>query len=153
MYKLGNRTAARMMEGVHPLLISCVCLAMRKHAMIDFGVGANAVRTIEQQRGYVSKGLSKTMNSKHLPQKDGYSHAVDLYPVGYNPKNKKKSKEQLELIAIAMNDAAFELGIELDGGFKWGWDLGHFEIEKIFDSLVELVKAHRASRSSKNRMG
>ena len=38
-------------------------------------------RTFERQKELVSQGKSKTLNSKHLRQKDGWSHAVDLVRV------------------------------------------------------------------------
>jgi peptidoglycan L-alanyl-D-glutamate endopeptidase CwlK len=113
---------------------------MRKYSSVDFGVGDHAVRTEQQQRGFVSKKLSRTVDSKHLRQKDGYSHAVDLYPVGYNANNPKKTKDQFEAITYAMNMAAFDLGIRLDGGFNWKWDYPHFQIDAIFNTKVEAIK-------------
>lgn len=44
------------------------------HSIVD---GARSL--IEQQKN-VAKGVSKTMDSKHLPQADGTSHAVDATP-------------------------------------------------------------------------
>jgi len=43
-------------------------------------------RTREQQAEYVRAGKSKTMHSKHLPQADGLSHAVDVapYPIDWD---------------------------------------------------------------------
>lgn len=38
------------------------------------------VRSVETQTEYVRTGQSKTMNSKHLAQRDGLSHAVDVAP-------------------------------------------------------------------------
>ncbi len=38
------------------------------------------VRTIEQQREYVQKGASHTLDSKHLKQSSGFAHAVDVAP-------------------------------------------------------------------------
>jgi peptidoglycan L-alanyl-D-glutamate endopeptidase CwlK len=35
-------------------------------------------RTVAEQRELVAKGASKTMNSRHLPTSDGYSHALDI---------------------------------------------------------------------------
>jgi peptidoglycan L-alanyl-D-glutamate endopeptidase CwlK len=35
-------------------------------------------RTIEEQRLLVAKGASKTMRSRHIPGKNGFSHAVDF---------------------------------------------------------------------------
>lgn len=40
----------------------------------------DGARTIEEQQKNVAKGVSKTMDSKHLPQSDGKSHAVDVVP-------------------------------------------------------------------------
>lgn len=46
---------------------------------VDFTV-METLRTIETQRKYVERGVSKTMDSKHLKQADGFSHAMDLVP-------------------------------------------------------------------------
>jgi peptidoglycan L-alanyl-D-glutamate endopeptidase CwlK len=48
------------------------------------------VRTKERQEELVRTGMSKTMNSKHLAQDDGFSHAVDcaLYPVDWNDRER-----------------------------------------------------------------
>jgi peptidoglycan L-alanyl-D-glutamate endopeptidase CwlK len=116
------------MDGVHPLLISCVTLALRKYAQIDFGVGKGAVRTIEQQKVLLADGKSQTMNSKHLPQEDYYSHAVDLYPSG---KNDISDAGDHAHIKWAMDMAAKDIGIELEHGYDWGWDAPHHEIKRI----------------------
>lgn len=118
------------MKGVHPLLVACVCLALRRLSLVDFGVGKNAVRTIEDQKRMVENGVSKTLKSKHLIQSDGYSHAVDLYPSGYKniddiPDNAFQS------VKCAMVDAADALGIELQCGYDWGWDKPHYQIKRI----------------------
>lgn len=39
------------------------------------------LRAVETQRRYVQRGMSRTMNSKHLKQPDGFAHAVDLVPL------------------------------------------------------------------------
>jgi peptidoglycan L-alanyl-D-glutamate endopeptidase CwlK len=39
------------------------------------------MRTLAEQRRLFSEGLSKTMNSKHLPQPGGFAWAVDLSPL------------------------------------------------------------------------
>jgi hypothetical protein len=41
-----------------------------------------SVRTREQQRRKVAAGVSRTMNSKHIRQRDGCAHAVDIACVG-----------------------------------------------------------------------
>jgi peptidoglycan L-alanyl-D-glutamate endopeptidase CwlK len=116
------------MDGVHPLLVACVALALRKYSEIDFGVGKGAVRTKVEQAVFVADGKSETMNSKHLPQDDYYSHAVDLYPSGTRDiMNQRKHVE----IKWALDKAAEELGIELEHGYDWGWDFPHHQIKKI----------------------
>lgn len=129
MFKLSDRSANRL-RGVHPLLQACVCLAMRKYSQVDFGVGAGALRTEQEQRMLVLSGKSKTMDSKHLPQEDGFSHAVDLYPSGY--KNIDEIPDNIwKAVKEAMSDAAIQLGIELTHGLDWGWDSPHHEIKLI----------------------
>ena len=68
----------------HPNLVFLVHEAMALQIM-DFGV-RDGVRSLEQQKRLVSRGMSKTMRSKHLVQHDGYAHAVDLYPYPINMK-------------------------------------------------------------------
>lgn len=53
---------------------------------LNIGVATSTIRTEEQQKEFVSKGLSKTLNSKHLKRKlkgylYPYSCAVDFIPL------------------------------------------------------------------------
>lgn len=127
MFNLSNRSGHRM-DGVHPLLISCVALALRKYSQIDFGVGKGAVRTKVDQAVLVADGKSQTMNSKHLPQDDYYSHAVDLYPSGTSDIMNEDSHAHIKW---ALDMAAKDIGIELIHGYDWGWDSPHHEIKRI----------------------
>lgn len=77
MYSFSKKSLDRL-RGVHPLLVDIVHDVMSMQVM-DFSVN-EGVRTIERQRDLVDSGKSRTMNSKHLIQGDGYGHAVDLYP-------------------------------------------------------------------------
>ncbi len=76
-YRLGTHSR-RELEGVHPHMVAVVELAMDTTEQ-DFTVH-DGLRTVEEQREYVHKGVSWTMRSKHLPQEDGLGHAVDLVP-------------------------------------------------------------------------
>jgi peptidoglycan L-alanyl-D-glutamate endopeptidase CwlK len=87
------------------------------------------LRSSARQQELFDAGYSKTLNSKHLKQTDGYSHAVDIIPI----KNRKldwEYKDGFETIAKAMYKAAIELGVQI----KWGllfydWDDdGHWEM-------------------------
>lgn len=93
----------------------------------------DGVRTVEEQRKNVAKGVSKTMESKHLPDQQGLGHAVDAmpYPVG----TAEWAKIQRGLNAIKRVDpsmevarcyafAGFVAGIAAARGIKirQGWD-------------------------------
>ena len=110
-YVLGSRSRKNL-EGVHPLLVQVVEAAI-KITVQDFTV-IDGVRTIAEQQEYVRRGVSKTMNSKHLPQADGYSHAVDLVP----HINGKIRWEWPAMYPIAL--AMAEAGRGLSAPIRWG---------------------------------
>jgi hypothetical protein len=45
---------------------------------VDFGV-SESLRSLKQQRKNIELGVSWTMKSNHLKQRDGYAHAWDVY--------------------------------------------------------------------------
>ncbi len=53
-------------------------------------------RTLAEQVKNVAKGVSKTMESKHLPGADGLGHAVDVMPYPYD----WKSPRSMLLLAL-----------------------------------------------------
>lgn len=67
------------LRGVHPDLVRVVrrCAADWKASDTGFVVTCG-VRTLEEQKVLKAKGASKTLRSRHIPAKNGYSHAVDL---------------------------------------------------------------------------
>ena len=78
-FVLSQRSRNRLV-GVHPDLVRVVERAIGLTA-VDFVVSEGA-RSIDRQRDLVASGRSKTLNSKHLIQADGYAHAVDLVATG-----------------------------------------------------------------------
>lgn len=76
-FRLGTGSLKELM-GVHPRLTDVVQRAI-KLSVVDFGVH-DGLRTEAEQREYVRKGVSQTMNSMHRKQADGFGHAVDLVP-------------------------------------------------------------------------
>jgi peptidoglycan L-alanyl-D-glutamate endopeptidase CwlK len=64
---------------VHPDLVRVVKRAALM-STIDFTV-MEGTRSVAQQKKNVAKGVSSTMNSRHIPGKDGLAHAVDLVPI------------------------------------------------------------------------
>lgn len=124
---LGTRSRNNL-KGVKPEIVAVVYLAM-KLSEIDFAV-IDGVRTIEEQTKNVMKGLSKTMDSMHLMQDDGFSHAVDLMPSGF------KTFDDITFVAWdsvnkAVKKACYMLNYRIDNGFDmWGWDKPHWQERK-----------------------
>lgn len=72
---LSQRSLANL-KGVHPFLerLAHIVHKTSKHKfVITYGV-----RTVKEQAALVARGVSWTMNSKHLKQLDGYAHAIDF---------------------------------------------------------------------------
>lgn len=114
-YSLGPKSLQEL-QGVHPRLVECVTRAIAISSQ-DFGVH-DGLRTLAEQRTYLASGVSKTMNSKHLRQPDGFSHAVDLVP--YINGQLRWEWPPIFVIASAMFAAAHEVRL----GLVWGgvWD-------------------------------
>lgn len=113
-YALGQRSLAQL-EGVHPLLAGIVhrAIAITKQ---DFVV-QEGLRSIETQRQYVKRGVSRTLLSKHLKQSDGYGHAVDLVPwLNGQP---RWEWPLIWEIAQAVDVAAAEVKVSLIWGAVW----------------------------------
>lgn len=91
----------------------------------------DGARTIEEQRKNVAKGVSKTMKSKHLPQEDGHSHAVDVMPYPFDWGKIEKGMRALkaadggmEIAEVYMFQgfvagAAAAMGIRVRQGADW----------------------------------
>jgi len=127
-FQLSQRSLTRLV-GVHPDLIAVVKLAIQRTS-VDFTV-VEGVRTVAQQREYVERGASKTMNSYHLPQADGLGHAVDLAPLvgGGIPWNDWQAFADL---AAVIKACASELGVPVEWGGDWKSfkDGPHFQIPR-----------------------
>jgi peptidoglycan L-alanyl-D-glutamate endopeptidase CwlK len=126
MFQFSQRSEQNL-QGVHPDLVAVVRKALALTS-VDFMV-TEGVRTPERQRELVSRGASQTMNSLHLPQADGYAHAVDLAAwVG----GVRWDWPLYHKIAEAMKLAAAELGIPIEWGGDWRSfpDGPHFQLPR-----------------------
>lgn len=118
-YKLSNDSLEKL-KGVHPDLVKVVKRAIEL-TTVDFKVG-EGLRSLERQRQLVAQGASKTMNSRHLT-----GHAIDLYAL-------KDGKVNWDMalykkIAVAMLQAAQELGVDVEWGGNWKMvDGPHFQL-------------------------
>jgi peptidoglycan L-alanyl-D-glutamate endopeptidase CwlK len=111
-------------------------------SMIDFTV-LQTIRTLEEQKAAVASGHSRTMNSKHLRQPDGFAHAVDL---GAWVDGKVNWTFDLYAdIAFAMDEAATSLGYAQH--VRWGcaWDRVLSDFGGDHKAYIDEAKAY-ASR-------
>lgn len=116
-FKFGAKSTAEM-AGVHPVLKAVFELALSV-STTDWML-YDGLRTEDEQRNYVNRGVSKTMASKHRRQADGFSHAGDAVPV---VKTLPKWDWQLIFPIVAAVDwAATQLGVA--DKIRWGgaWD-------------------------------
>lgn len=133
MAKFSNKSKEKL-KGVHPDLVKVLELAIT-YTKQDFSI-TEGVRTKEQQAIYVRTGKSQTMNSKHLVQKDGYGHAIDVvpYPVSWE-------LEKFYPIADAIAKAAKELKVTVRWGGAW-INLNSSELlaKQLLDNYVKARK-------------
>jgi peptidoglycan L-alanyl-D-glutamate endopeptidase CwlK len=129
-----SQKSLRNLEGVHPKLVEVCHKAIE---VFDFMVH-DGVRTPEEQAANIARGVSWTKHSKHLPQPDGFSHAVDLIP--YASGIDWKDTEMFCVMAGVVRACAHEVGVTLRWGGDWDMDnqtdderkrdYGHFEIHE-----------------------
>ena len=108
-YRLSQRSCDRM-EGVHGDLQDVVERAI-KITEVDFTV-LEGLRSESRQRQLVDSGASQTMNSRHLT-----GHAVDLG--AWVDGEVRWDWSLYHKIAEAMQEAAEELGVEIEWGGCW----------------------------------
>lgn len=108
-FVLGSRSRAKL-QGVKPALVRVVERAIAISEQ-DFGV-FEGLRTIETQRAYVARGVTKTMNSRHLT-----GDAVDLVP--WIAGGFRWEWPPIYLIASAMRAAAEIEAVALRWGGVW----------------------------------
>jgi peptidoglycan L-alanyl-D-glutamate endopeptidase CwlK len=141
MYKFSKKSLDNLV-GVHPDLRDLVQEAMALQIM-DFAVN-EGLRDLRRQSDLFAAGKSKTMNSKHLKQPDGFGHAVDLYPspIDMVAVNKGSAKEIIRfgvLYGIIATLAA-KNKIKIRWGGDWDGD-GQTLDHTFFDAPhIELVK-------------
>jgi peptidoglycan LD-endopeptidase CwlK len=134
--RLGYKSR-RELVGVHPdMIIVTVTAIINLPKGLDATV-FDGLRTLPEQRENLRRGVSKTLKSKHLPQADGYGHAVDIVPIingqlAWDSKDAATQKlidEAFADISDQMHAAADLHDIEIESGYKlWGWDKPHFQL-------------------------
>jgi peptidoglycan LD-endopeptidase CwlK len=115
-----DQRSERNLAGVHPQLVGVVRLAHDQLAAEENGllfVVTEGLRTRERQAELVRAGASRTMNSKHLPQADGMSHAVDVAATVTGAV--RWDFPLYDRIAFVMKKAATSLGVQIEWGGDW----------------------------------
>lgn len=142
MFKLSNRSLEKL-EGVNPVLVDTVKRAIQL-SKVDFGV-IYGVRSLAEQEKLYKAGRSQTMKSRHLIQKDGTSHAVDL--MAYDGSNPSWDLVMYDDIADAMKAAALKTGAKIRWGAAWQID----DITKWDGTMEEAMNAYVDLRRGQGR--
>lgn len=126
-----NAASLKRLEGVHPDLVAVVIDAASACKQ-DFIV-TEGVRTAARQAELYAQGRTKpgpkvtwTLNSKHIPQKDGLGHAVDLAPMA-NGKIAWGDLGAFKVVAEAMLTAAALRKVKVVWGANWDGDSKPYE--------------------------
>lgn len=89
----------------------------------DFSI-VEGIRTLEIQKEMLAEGKSKTLNSNHLT---GRAFDIVLYDEKgkgtYDSKYYKVFTDEIKMLANKM-------GIKIDCGYDWGWDIPHIELDR-----------------------
>lgn len=130
MNTFGARSRGNL-EGVHPDLVRLheAVLLVMDHSITD------GKRTLVEQRKNMEKGVSKTLDSKHLPQgPDGLAHATDATPFPIDWSAVQRGLDAMKRADPTMQVARFyyfqgivkgvasQLGIEIRQGVDWDRD-------------------------------
>lgn len=135
-YKYSSKSAAKLAT-CHPDIQKLLNKAIKYYDITIL----EGVRSLERQEELVRTGMSKTMNSKHLKQDDGYSHAVDcaLWPIDWDDRERFVFLQgYLKGLADALYEAG-EITHKLRLGVDWDGD-GNIKEHSFFDGPhIEIV--------------
>ena len=74
-----NTASEKRLKGVHPDLVRVVRRTAADWKEPETGwIITCGVRTLEEQKILKAKGASRTLRSRHIPARNGCSHAVDF---------------------------------------------------------------------------
>lgn len=126
MFKLSNNSRNNR-AGVDPRLIEISDRAIQL-SIIDFGIpSSGGLRTTEDQAALFTAGKSKADGRTHKSYHQT-GRALDVY--AYVDGKASWEKEHLAIVAVAMMQAAAELGDKLQWGGLWETfqDMPHFQL-------------------------
>lgn len=126
-----NTTSINKLKKVHPDLVRVVhrTATLIKDKSFGFIITCGA-RTLEEQKKLLKQGATRTLNSRHIPGKDGFSKAVD-FAVTLDGKVRWDWPLYSRLAGIVKEAAKLE-GVPVTWGGDWVSfkDGPHFELPK-----------------------
>jgi len=113
MYKFSKKSKEKL-ETAHPDLQRIYAELIK---IMDVTI-LEGVRSKKRQEELVRTGMSKALDSKHLLQKDGYSHAVDAAPFPIN----WEDTERFAYMCGMIRGIAHMMNIKVRVGCDWDSD-------------------------------
>lgn len=136
-FKLGTKSQNEL-RGVKTELVAVANRAIQLTTQ-DFGI-FDGLRTPEEQAKYVASGVSKTLNSMHLKQADGFSHAMDCVP--WINGAFKWDWFAIYKVVLAVDAAATELGVAQNIVWGGAWDRRLSDFGGSAEAYESEVKAY-----------
>lgn len=137
-FRLGPVSVSRL-EGVQVDLARCVRRAIELTEQ-DFSV-FEGIRTLDRQRELVARGASRTLDSHHLADKYGQSHAVDLVP--FIAGKVQWQDGPCVDVARAMHRAARQFMVPVTWGGVWDIPLVKLDADDLEGEIESYVARFR----------
>lgn len=127
--KFGKRSLDNLTKRLDPRLVHIAMELQKEEVICDAGV-FETERTLEKQKENVKKGVSQTLNSKHIPDSNGIVRAMDIvaYVNGSYVWDRKYQDDLVRAIRDVIKRLGYEDVIRLGADFKSFYDGYHIEI-------------------------
>lgn len=129
--KFGKKSKINLCNNLDYRLVHIACEVAKLDCPYDWTIWETK-RDLKTQKEYFDKGTSKTMNSKHLPDKSGIVRAMDIVPY-VNGKNTWENKYFDKIIPLFKAVANSLYPNEIEFGYDWGWDAPHIQIRDGYE--------------------
>ena len=128
--KYGTRSLKNLTQNVDPRLVHIALELQKEDVICDAGV-FESKRTLEKQKENVKKGVSQTLNSKHIPDANGIVRAIDIvaYVNGSYVWDRKYQDKLVDAIRNVIQRLGYTDVIRLGADFKSFYDGYHIEIK------------------------
>ncbi len=136
-FRLGTVSSSRLIE-VQVDLARTVRRAIELTDQ-DFQV-FEGLRTLDRQRELVASGASRTLDSYHLADKYGQSHAVDLVP--FIAGRVQWQDGPCLTVARAMHRASRQFMVPVTWGAVWDLPLAQLNVDDLDGEIDRYVERH-----------